>query len=181
MPDFTDIPIRTERLILRPYRKSDDEALFAIFSDPRVMRFMSSPPWTSIERAREIIARETEAIANGEHLSLAIERSEDSRLIGQCVLFKFSDTCRRAEIGYSLASSAWGRGLMNEALRAFIRYGFEHLALNRIEADIDPRNEPSARTLERLGFQREGLLRERWIVNGEISDSIIYGLLRRDY
>ena len=70
---------------------------------------------------------------------------------------------------------------MNEALRALIGYGFEHLNLNRIEADIDPLNEASLKTVKRLGFVREGLLRERWIVNGEISDSVIYGLIRKDW
>ena len=55
------------------------------------------------------------------------------------------------------------------------------MALNRVEADIDPRNEASARTLERLGFRREGLLRERWIVGDEVSDTALYGLLQRDW
>lgn len=181
MPAFDQLPIRTRRLLLRPYREPDAEALFEIFSDPRVMRFMSSTPWTSIERAREVIARETAAIADNENLSLAIERTEDAQLIGQCVLFKFSETCRRAEIGYSLASSAWGQGFMSEALSALLDYGFEHLGLNRIEADTDPRNAPSIRTLERLGFVREGLLRERWIVGEEVSDTALYGLLRKDW
>jgi RimJ/RimL family protein N-acetyltransferase len=55
------------------------------------------------------------------------------------------------------------------------------MALNRVEADIDPRNHPSAKTLERLGFQKEGHLRERWIVNGEVSDTGLYGLLASDW
>jgi RimJ/RimL family protein N-acetyltransferase len=78
---------------------------------------------------------------------------------------------------------------MNEALRAVIDLAFDHrpgapfddLQLNRIEADVDPRNAASCRALERLGFLREGLLRERWIVGGEVSDSAMYGLLRADW
>ena len=62
-----------------------------------------------------------------------------------------------------------------------IGYGFGDLALNRVEADIDPRNTASARSLERLGFRREGYLRERWIVADEVSDSILYGLLQREW
>lgn len=180
-PAFAAIPINTRRLLLRPYHESDAEALFGIFSDPRVMRYMSTPPWASIDRAREVIARDVAAIAGGEHLSLAIERREDSRLIGHCVLFKLADRCRRAEIGYGLAEWAWGHGFMNEALCALVRYGFQHLSLRRIEADTDPRNGASIKTLERLGFIREGLLRERWIVNGEVSDSAMYGLLHKDW
>lgn len=181
MPAFEAIPIRTERLILRPYRDGDEEQLFGIFSDPAVMRFMSSPPWTSIERARDTIVRDVAAFAGGEHLGLAIERTRDARLIGQCTLFRLSEGNRRAEIGYCLASRNWGKGYMNEALRALLRYGFERLNLNRVEADVDPRNAASVRALERLSFVREGLLRERWIVNAEVTDSEIYGLLRRDW
>ena len=60
-------------------------------------------------------------------------------------------------------------------------YAFEVLNFHRIEADVDPRNDASVRTLERLGFQREGYLRERWQVNGEIQDAFFYGLLRPDW
>ena len=87
---------------------------------------------------------------------------------------------QRAEIGFGLQSAYWGKGYMSEAARAVVDCGFDVLRLHRIEADIDPRNRASARVLEKLGFVREGLLRERWIVDGEISDSAIYGLLRTD-
>jgi len=179
--DFEGIPLRTDRLRLRPYRDSDAEAVFVIRSDPKVMRYWGSPPWTSIEQAHEAVTRDITGFDNGEHLALVIEKIDDGRLIGQCTLFKWDRNCRRAEIGYGLASSAWGNGYMNEALKALIDYGFGPMELNRIEADIDPLNEASARTLERLGFQKEGMLRERWIVNEEISDSAIYGLLHKDW
>ncbi len=181
MPVFDAIPIQTDRLLLRPFRSSDAQDIFDMYSDPKVMRFWSSPPWESVERAHEVIERDIKAFQNGEHLCLVLERAEDSRLIGQCTLFKFSESCRRAEIGYCLASWTWGNGYMNEALRAIIHYGFERLNLNRIEADIDPLNEASVKTVERLGFVREGLLRERWIVNEQVSDSVIYGLIRKDW
>jgi ribosomal-protein-alanine N-acetyltransferase len=70
---------------------------------------------------------------------------------------------------------------MHQALQALLRYAFQTLDLNRLEADIDPRNLASARTLERLGFQKEGHLRERWIVNNEISDTWLYGLLCQEW
>ena len=70
---------------------------------------------------------------------------------------------------------------MHEALQALLDFGFGELDLNRIDADIDPRNSASARTLERLGFTKEGYLRERWIVGDEVSDTAIYGLLRREW
>jgi ribosomal-protein-alanine N-acetyltransferase len=73
------------------------------------------------------------------------------------------------------------KGYAIEALTALLAHGFAALDLNRVEADIDPRNGASARVLERLGFRHEGLLRERWIVGGQICDTAFYGLLRRDW
>jgi len=181
MPGFGQLTLATPRLVLRPLQESDAPALLAIFSDPKVMRYWSTPPWESIDAANEMIARDRKAMAEGQDLRLGLERAEDKALIGVCSLFDRSQQCRRAEVGYGLASQAWGHAYMDEALRALLRYGFSELALNRVEADIDPRNEASARSLERLGFKKEGHLRERWIVAGEVSDTALYGLLSRDW
>ncbi len=181
MPAFDQRILTTERLKLRPLAATDAAALFTIFSDARVMRYWSSAPWTSIDKANEMIARDTAALAAGEHLRLGLETMTDGRLIGHCSLFNFNVQCQRCDIGYGMAFDAWGHGYMHEALTAVLNYGFRELALNRVEADIDPRNLASAKTLERLGFQNEGFLRERWVVDGEVSDSGIYGLLRRDW
>ncbi len=167
----------TQRLLLRPLNSADASALFAVFSDPRVMRYWSTPAWTAIEQALAFIERSADALAKSEALRLGLVRRSDGQLIGQCTLFAFAEASRRAEIGYTLAASEWSQGYMHEALSALIDHGFDGLKLNRIEADIDPRNAASARSLERLGFTREGLLRERWIVDGEVSDTALYGLL----
>ena len=181
MTAFDHLPLLTDRLRLRPLHGGDAEALFAIFSDPKVMRYWSTEPWTSSEQAHSMIALDEAGMAAGEHLRLGLVRGGDAALLGTCSLFRIDRTCRRAEIGYALASAAWGQGYMHEGLRRLVDYGFNELGLNRIEADIDPRNGNSARSLERLGFVREGLLRERWIVGQEVSDSALYGLLRRDW
>ena len=173
--------ILTERLLLRPLRETDALELFSIHSDPRVMRYWSTPPWESIEAAHENIARDLKAMAAGEYVQFGIERREDARLAGKCTLFNLAPKCKRAEIGYGLSSTHWGRGYAHEALSALVRFGFQELDLNRIEADVDPRNLRSLKLLERLGFTKEGQLRERWIVGGEVSDSAIFGLLRRDF
>jgi len=180
MQAFEDLPLRTDRLVLRPLQETDADALFRIFSDEKVMRYWSTLPWTSHEPARAMIARD-QAQTSRDHLRLGIVLSQDERLIGTCTLFSINATCRRAEVGYGLGSFAWGRGYMNEALKALLDYGFRQLNLNRVEADIDPRNEASARTLERLGFTKEGYLRERWIVGDEVSDTALYGLLQREW
>jgi len=181
MPSFEHVTLETERLLLRPLRTSDAASLFAIFSDPRVMRYWSTPPWTAMEQAVDLIARDRIAMAAGEHLRFGIERKEDAEFLGFCTFFDFKADSRRAEIGYGLAHAAWGHGYMHEALVPLLRYGFADLDLNRVEADIDPRNEASRRSLERLGFKKEGFLPERWIVAGVVTDSDLYGLLSSDW
>ena len=96
-------------------------------------------------------------------------------------VFNFNEQSGRADLGYGLARRHWGQGYMHEALVAVIGYAFGPLGLRRLEADIDPRNEGSLRALDRLGFAREGLLRERWQVVDEISDSVLMGLLAREW
>jgi len=176
-----DPTLHTPRLQLRALRADDAPALLAIFADPRVMRYWSTGPWIGVEQAHEFIERSAAALRTGDALRLGIERIGQARLIGQCTLFGLANASRRAEVGYALAASAWGQGYMHEALTALLDHGFDALDLHRVEADIDPRNAASARSLERLGFVREGLLRERWIVDGTVSDSVFYGLLSREW
>ena len=181
MPNFEHVTISTRRLLLRPLRTSDAQTLFDIHSSEEVMRYWSSLPWASIDVAHERIQRDLRTMPLGEFLNLGIVRIEDDVLLGTCCLFHFDEQCRRAEIGYALGVHAWGHGYMQEALEALIQYGFTTLNLNRIEADIDPLNTASAKALLRQGFQKEGFLRERWIVNGVKADTEIYGLLLDDW
>lgn len=180
MRSFDVPPIRTARLTLRPLTEADVGPLFAIHSDPEAMRYWSAPVWASQERGRTMIQRDLDP-AQDDYLRLGIEHTESAALVGTCTFFEVNDQCRRAELGYMLARPAWGNGYMQEALGAFLDFGFRHLGLNRIEADTDPRNARSMHLLERLGFVQEGRFRERWIVDGEVSDSAMYGLLRRDW
>ncbi len=181
MPPFEGITLRTSRLLLRPLCDADAPALFQLFQDPAVRRFLTRRQWYSVDEALALIAQDRQALATGQYLRLGLERLDDGALIGEISLFSLAEASRRAEVGYALARDAWGQGYMSEALTALLELAFGELGLNRIEADIDPRNQASARILERMGFQQEGLLRERWIVAGEVSDSGLYGLLRRDW
>lgn len=173
--------LNTQRLTLRPPRPGDEADLLAIHGDPEVMRYFSEPPWTDPERPARQIADDAAAFAARTHYRFAIVLNETGRQIGNCGLVRLHAQNRRAEVGYALHRGHWGRGYMNEALQALLAFGFGELDLHRIEADVDPRNGASTGALERLGFQREGLLRERWIVSDEYCDSVIYGLLRQEW
>ena len=180
--DWKALPtINASRVNLRPISADDLDAFYGIFSDPEVMRYWSTLPIASRAAASKLMDEIDERFARHESLKWGIARRTDNTLIGTTTLHRLDFDNRRAEIGYALGRAHWGNGYMHEALQATLGYAFEVLDLNRIEADVDPRNQASIRTLERLGFQREGLLRERWLVGGEIQDSFFYGLLRRDW
>ncbi|HQA34227.1 MAG TPA: GNAT family N-acetyltransferase [Casimicrobium huifangae] len=181
MKPFADVALLTPRLRLRPLAIIDAESLYGIYSDPEFMRYWSSAPWTSIDQATQLIERDLRELPAGEHLRLGIFLRDGDALIGTCSLFHLSAQCRRGEVGYGIARPHWRKGYMFEAVSALIGFAFGELNLHRLEADIDPRNAGSARSLEKLGFIREGLLRERWIVGDEVSDSALYGLLARDW
>lgn len=181
MPAFDVTAFATERLLLRRLTSADAAALHAVFSDPEVMRYWSSPAWSTIEQAHKYIADADAGLASGAMLRLGIEIAATGQLIGQVTLYRFDQQNRRCDVGYALGRAYWGKGYLGEALAAMLGHGFAALDLNRVEADIDPRNSASARALERLGFRHEGLMRERWIVAGEICDTAFYGLLRRDW
>ena len=112
---------------------------------------------------------------------MGIAQVEGDRVVGTCTLFRIDARHRRAEVGFALARATWGRGLASEALATALRFAFETLDLHRIEADADPRNERSLGLLERHGFRREGYLRERYHVSGEVQDSVVLGLLRSEW
>jgi RimJ/RimL family protein N-acetyltransferase len=183
MPGLKPVILTTERLKLRWMDEHDIAAHFAVFSDPEVTRYWSGAPWTDIARSAEAIAATVAAYADGSGLRFGIELQKDEglrgELIGNVSLHHFVEQNRRCDIGYALASRHWGQGYATEALEAMVRYGFEVLDLNRIEADVDPLNIGSARVLEKLGFRKEGYMPERWIVNGATADTAFYGLLRR--
>ncbi len=180
--DWTTLPtINANRVSLRPLTEDDVDALYRIFFHPEVMRYWSTPPLADRNAAAEMLQDIHDSFQQQRMLKWGIALQADDGVIGTVTLFNFNFDNGRAEVGYSLDRAHWGNGYVNEALKALIEYAFETLDLRRIEADVDPRNQPSIRTLERLGFQREGFLRERWYVNGEIQDSVFYGLLRREW
>ncbi len=144
-----------------------------------MVRYWSSSAWTDIAQAEAMIAEARQAYRDGGLARYAIALAGTNRLIGICNLRGFFEQNRRCELGYALGRAYWGQGFAAEALEALLDHAFHVLDINRIEADIDPRNEASARLLEKLGFRREGYMPERWIVHGEKADTAFYGLLRR--
>lgn len=173
--------LQTPRLRLRTITRSDIDAIYRLHADPRAMRYWSFPAWTDPQQALDWFEQRRHHAEREESWPWGLSLIDADELIGIVTLFAVNRMQRRAEVGYQLHPSYWGRGYAQEALRAALAYGFDALELNRVEADIDPRNQASCRLVERVGFRREGLLRERWHVNGEITDTALYGLLAREF
>jgi len=173
--------LETPRLRLRALTEGDVPSLFAIYKDPGAMRYWSHPAMTDIAEA-EALLKDIESHAGPQTLfEWGIARREDDFVIGTCTLHRIDRQHRRAELGYILRRDLWGRGLAHEALTALVSHAFGAMDLHRLEADIDPRNTSSIRSIERLGFKLEGQLRERYFLAGEIQDSLIYGLLAPEW
>jgi RimJ/RimL family protein N-acetyltransferase len=172
--------LSAERVRLRWLTTADVPALFAIFGDPEVTRYWGFATLPDLAAAEALLADIHGQFHQRTLFQWGVETIGAGEVVGTCTLSGLDAANRRAEIGYALGRAFWGRGYMAEILPCLLRFAFTDLALHRITADVDPRNERSIRILERLGFRREGYLREHWLVQGEAQDAVLYGLLRSE-
>lgn len=173
--------LNANRVSLRWIEASDAPALFEVFSDPEVTRYWSTPAMEDIHQAETLVASVHELFRKHQLYQWGVVRNDSNELIGTCTLAALDARNRRSEVGFALARAHWKKGFMSEALERLLAFAFEELALHRLEADVDPRNESSLGLLERLGFEREGYMRERWIVADQVCDTVFLGLLRREW
>lgn len=178
-----DLPLRTDRLVLRAFTADDLDVLYAYRSRPDVTRYLYHGPY---DRAAAVAAIErmrvrTALREQGDVLNLALVLPETGELIGDVLLIWTSAEHRQGEIGYVLHPDHAGHGYVTEAAREMLRLGFDGLGLHRIVGRLDARNTASARVLERLGMRREAHLRENEFVKGEWADEMVYALLAREW
>lgn len=170
--------LETARLTLRPVASADLPDLMAVHGDPAVVRFLPYEAWSALPDAQAWLGRmqALEAAGSGRQYVLALRGTRV--VIGTVLLFRFEAGSARAELGYALARSQWGQGLMREALAAFCAHLFDSAGLRRLEAEVNPDNASSHALLLSLGFVVEGRLRQRWVAKGRAYDVHSYGLLR---
>ncbi len=172
--------LRSARLRLRPFTDGDLDELFSLHRKPAVLRYWDAPPWRQRAQAERFVERCAQMKRDGIAARLAIELAASGGFIGWCSI-ACNPAFRSAKIGYCLDDTAWGQGFATEAASTLLRWAFDAFDLNRVQAETDTRNAASARVLEKLGFVREGTLREDCIVEGVVSDSWVCGLLRREW
>ncbi len=180
--NFEAFPVlETPRLILRELSLHDAEAVFRIRGDYQVTIYNTGEPYTRLDQAISLIEGVREGFEAGLELRWGITLKPNPMVIGMCGYNYWMRDHFRGSIGYDMARAHWGKGLMPEALHAIIHFGFSRMALNRVEADVLSENTASIRVLEKLGFVREGVLRERDFERGAFRDLNLYGLLRSEY
>jgi RimJ/RimL family protein N-acetyltransferase len=143
--------IETERLILRRFTPDDLDTLAELRSDPEVMRYIGDQPRAKVEQRLQYYISHYDPHGFG---MWAVILKGTGRMIGWCGLIYLDET-PEVEVGYGVAKPFWGQGLMTEAARASLRYGFEHAGLERIVAVAMPENTASRRIMEKLGMHYE--------------------------
>ena len=182
MPPLT-FPIHTARLKLRPFTEDNFGALYAMQSRPDVTRYLYWDPRTE-EEVRTSLAERRQTVhweAQGDKLSLAVERWDTGAFVGDVMLYYSSQEHRTAEIGFVLHPDHYGQGFAAEASRELLRLGFEVFGLHRIVGRCDGRNAASARVMEKLGMRREAAFLRNEFVKGEWTDELVYALLAEEW
>ncbi|MGN4125973.1 GNAT family N-acetyltransferase [Lysinibacillus sphaericus] len=172
--------LSTKRLLLRKMEESDAQALFKIWSDPDVTKFMNISNFTHEHQAKEMIELLNELALDHKAIRFTIIETASNEIIGSCGFNSIDFENARAEIGYDIAKAYWGKGYAPEGIMALINYAFTTLAFNRIEAKVEPGNVNSIKVLEKLHFTFEGTLRQYEKSDEVFQDIHSYSLLRSD-
>ncbi len=179
---FRHLPtLGTKRLILRKVRLRDARALYAYAQDPEVSRHVLWTAHQGLWESRAFIRQLRRQYRLGLPATFGIEDRETGQLIGTIGFMNLSQEHRCAEVGYSLARSQWNHGLMTEALKAVLRYAFQTLQLNRVEAIHEVDNPASGKVMEKAGMKPEGILRGKIYNKGRWSDVRIWAILREEW
>lgn len=173
--------LESERLIFRKVTSSDAEEIFKIYSDPEVAKYDWYIPITTKENALSIINRYRREFQDKEEITWGVARKSDNKIIGYCNLGTFNDDSLRCEIGYGFNRDEWNKGYASEAIKVLVKFGFEIMNFNRIEATVTFGNDASIKALKKANFIQEGIVRERTIMKGKFEDDVILAILRKDY
>ncbi|WP_375505725.1 GNAT family N-acetyltransferase [uncultured Nostoc sp.] len=161
--------LETERLVLRETTLQDAEAIFTVLSDPSVTQFHNLDTFTSIKEAIAVVERRAKRFERGDGIRWGIVHKQDNVLIGSCG-FTWNPQEDSAEVGYELASTFWRQGIMTEAVRTILQFGFEKMGLRFVVAQVMLDNIASKKLLEKLGFSSQGVLKQYGFFKGRFHD-----------
>lgn len=179
---FNSFPtMETKQLILRKIEPEDAKDLFEFLSDVSVNQYMIHNPFENIVQVQRLINGMQQSFESKQKIRWGIAKKDAKKIIGYCDYHTFDESNLIGEISFCLARGYWGQGIMNEAIRTIVRFGFEKLQLNRVEAKTMSQNTGSFKVLEKAGFQKEGLIRHGLLKNDTFYDLYLYSILKNDY
>jgi RimJ/RimL family protein N-acetyltransferase len=174
--------LKTRRLVLRPVRATDAQAIFRYCSDPAVTRYVTFETHRSLADTRKFLrgSERNRRKTGAPHWAITLRRSGE--LLGLCGFLPLGEPRhRRGEFGYWMGKQHWGRGYTTEAVEALLGYGFRKMKLNRMQARVVVQNKASARVLEKAGLRLEGVLRQFENLKGRFPDLKMYSMLQREF
>ncbi|MDS0525669.1 GNAT family N-acetyltransferase [Clostridium sp. SHJSY1] len=170
--------IETERLKLRELTKKDSRDVFSILSLEEVTKYYGMHPMKQISQAEKLIEKFKISYEIGNAIRWGIEIKNCNRIIGTCGFHSWNRRHFRAEIGYELNREFWGLGYGKEAIQAIIKYGFNEMNLERIEAIVYPENKKSEKMLKKMNFTYEGLLRKYAYFRDKHQDLNMFSIIK---
>ncbi|MGG0715969.1 GNAT family N-acetyltransferase [Robertmurraya massiliosenegalensis] len=178
---FLKFPIiETNRLILRKLRKEDASRLYIYLSKEEVVQYYDIEKFPSVQEAEELIESLLFRYQSRNQIRWGITLKGKNEIIGTCGFHALEEEHLKGEIGFDLDPIYWKKGFMTEAVSGLVEYGFGEMKLNRIEALYSPLNYASKRVLEKNGFIKEGLLRNRFYSKDKYMDAVICAILKED-
>lgn len=180
MKSFSFLPFKTltsQRLLLRQITPADVNEIFALRSDADLMKFIPRPLCKDVNDAMVHINMIQQKLETNEGINWAITLKGNNILIGIIGHYRIKWEHFRSEIGYMISPNFQGKGIVTEAVKLVVDYGFNEMNMHSLEAVIDPKNTASARVLEKNKFIKEAHHKENEFFDGRFLDSIIYSLL----
>lgn len=180
--DFKVYPtLETDRLRLRQLSRLDERAVFEIRNDYQVTKYNIGDAYTQIGQAQKLIQNIRTEYAEHKTIRWGITLKPDNMVIGMVGFNYWDHIDHRGSIGFDLRQDKWRKGIMTEAVREVIHFGFQKMGLNRIEADASIYNVGSITLLQKVGFVQEGVQREQYFEDGNYHDLVLFALLKRDW
>ncbi len=167
--------------ILREQQESDIADFFQYYSNPQVSKYILAEIPKNLEDAKYELLYWRNIFYNDEGIYFGIANKSTGKLIGTIGLTTHNKYNNRIELSYDLAQEFWRKGIMTKAINVIIKFTFETLRINRLEAITSTFNEPSILLLEKCGFKYEGCLRQHRYHLGKYVDVYSFSLLRQDY
>lgn len=182
MSQFSFLPFKnlsSNRLLLRQITPADVNEMFALRSNPDVMKYVARPLCNNLDEAMALINIIEQKLETNEGINWAMTLKGSNTLIGFIGHYRIKWEHFRSEIGYMLSPEFQGKGIVSEAVKLIVDYGFKEMKMHSLEAVIDPANTASARVLEKNDFIKEAHFKENEFFEGKFIDSVIYSLLKK--